>query len=83
MVVCRGGGLNQYQGCAADCQKRALRSPFRQRLKPSVNNDCGELLARFLRPRNIFVPSDRPLQTTGETCIVLQLGPGSGKEPHI
>jgi hypothetical protein len=37
IVVCRGGGLNKYQGFSGDCLQRPLRSRFRQWLKPSAD----------------------------------------------
>jgi hypothetical protein len=49
-VVCRGGGLNQYHGTAADAFQRALCSRFQPRLMPSVQHPridhrCGHVFA--------------------------------------
>src|SRR6266511_4455139 len=58
------------------CTKHLLR--FYRR--PS--DDCRNLYAWFLRPRNVSVSSYRPIQRSGSTCSVVQLEPGSGEEQH-
>src|SRR5712691_8846027 len=56
------------------CTKHLLRFYHR----PS--DDCRKLYAWFLRPRNLSVPSYRPIQRSGSTYIVVQLEPGWGEE---
>src|SRR6266567_2267952 len=56
------------------CTKHLLRFYRRQ------SDDCRNSYAWFLRPRNVSVPSYRPMQRSGSTCIVVQLELGSGEE---
>jgi hypothetical protein len=58
------------------CTKHVLR--FYRRL----GDDGRALSVSALRPRNLSVPSYRPIQRSGSTHRVVQLEPGSGEEQH-
>ena len=64
-------------GCIQrDCTKHLLRVC---RHRDGSDRECWH---GSLRPRNISVPSCRPMQKRGYTCGVRQLGPGSGEGQH-
>jgi hypothetical protein len=46
------------------------------------NDECSDRSEWSLRPRNISVPSYRPMQREGSTATVCQLVPGSGEGQH-
>src|SRR5512145_1683029 len=45
------------------------------------NDECRDCSVESLRPSNVSVPSDRPMQRRGSTCRVGQGEPGSGEGP--
>jgi hypothetical protein len=46
------------------------------------NDECSDRSEWSLRPRNLSVPSYRPMQREGSTATVCQLVPGSGEGQH-
>jgi len=58
------------------CTKHLLR--FSRR----YNDECSNRAAWSLRPRNLSVPSYRPLQREGSTATVRPWVPGSGEGQH-
>ena len=58
------------------CTKHVLR--FYRR----VNDNCRDLEASSVRPRNLSVPSYRPMQRSGSTRRRCPVRSGSGEEQH-